>query len=512
MKRLKGIIKKKVSSLPFRYQKYFYLFWHKINNPPKVSFKIRTAPAEISEEIKKIKLVGFLKVYNEEKSGNLERVLKHLKSFCDEIVICDCQSTDGSLDVIKKYTTHILSEQNDFNNELHTKQRMLEYALTLDPDWIVWLDADELFDREGELGGIKKLCDYGNKNGVDGFSFLEINLWKSTAAYRTDEFWGKGWYVRLWKNNGKLHFNTPAGLHHQQYPFGLGRIKKSGIKVVHFGFSSPDLIKNKHEMYKKSGLTGYALDRIIHEDGLATKICSIDLFPLSYFKVTIVALIYKSTGYIDFVYDSFKKYNTSGADFLFVANDATEKVKNYLKDTATPHIIFENTDKEEYYLNRVYRAWNYGGFNAPGDIIVFVNSDMAFSKNWLENLLKNLSMKRVVCSRLVESGKMLSGEYAISRNFGQTYKEFQEEEFEKFAEKIKKPEIRKGGLFMPCAIYKESFVQSGGYPIGNRKEKNGQETSGDHILFYEKLKPMGIDNYTAFDSIVYHVQEGEMDE
>ena len=137
---------------------------------------------------------------------------------------------------------------------------------------------------------------------------------------------------------------------------------------------------------------------------------------------------------------------------------------------------------------------------------------MAFSRNWLENLLKNLNKNRIVCSRLVESGKISSGKYAISKNLGQTYKEFKEEEFEKFAEEIKIPEIRKGGLFMPCAIYKDLFVKSGGYPIGNRKEKNGSETSGDNILFYERLKPMGIQHYTSFDSIVYHIQEGELDE
>lgn len=228
-------------------------------------------------------------------------------------------------------------------------------------------------------------------------------------------------------------------------------------------------------------------------------------------KITVVCLIYQSTGYIDFVWNSFQKY-TAGADFLFVANDATQKVKDYLKNKNLPRLIFENSDKNEHYLNRVYRAWNYGGFNAPGEIIVFVNSDMAFSPDWLPNLLKNLNKNRIVCSRLIESDKLLSGRYAIMKNFGQTYKEFNNEAFQRYAEKIKKPEIRRGGLFMPCAVYKDVFIKSGGYPIGNRKEPDGSETSGDFILFYEKLKPLGVEHYTVFDSIVYHIQEGEMDE
>jgi len=511
LKNFRQFAKKIIFRLPFRYQKIFYLTWDKIKNPPKLNFKISTAYLELSEDAKKLKLVGFLKVYNEVKSGNLERVLRHLEIFCDEIVVCDCQSTDNSLEIIKKYTNHILIEPNDFKNELFVKQKMLDYALKLNPDWIVWLDADEVFDREGELGGIRKLCDYGNKHGIDGFSFQEINLWKSKKFYRVDEFWGKGWYVRLWKNNGKLKFNVLPYLHQQQYPSGLNQIKNSKVKVIHFGFSSPELIKTKHEMYKKFGLSGYPLNRIIDENGIRLKSINIDWFPLSVFKVSVVVLIYKSTKYIDFVWKSFKKH-TKNADFLFIANDATKEVKKYLRIKNLPHLIFENKDKSEHYLNRVYRAWNYGGFNAPGDIIVFVNSDMAFSKNWLENLLKNLNQKSIICSRLIESGKLSSGQYAISKNFGKTHKQFKESEFEKFAEEIKKPEIKKGGLFMPCAIYKDLFVKSGGYPIGNRKEKDGSETSGDYILFYEKLKPMGIQHYTSFDSIVYHIQEGELDE
>ncbi len=228
-------------------------------------------------------------------------------------------------------------------------------------------------------------------------------------------------------------------------------------------------------------------------------------------KVTVVCLVYRSTGYIDFVWNSFNKH-TKNANFIFVANDATDKVKKYLREKNLPHLVFENEDKGEYYLNRVYKAWNYGGMNAPGDIIVFVNSDMAFSDGWLENLTKHLDQNKVICSRLVESGKLLSGRYAIMKNFGKTYKDFDDERFNKFAEKIKKNELRMGGLYMPCAIFKETFIKSGGYPIGNRKEVDGSETSGDYILFYEKLASAGVSHLTSFDSIVYHVQEGEMDE
>lgn len=509
---LKKELKRIINKLPHRIQRKIFLAWFYLKRPIEIFCpSISTKDLILIPGTDKLRLIGFLKIHNEESSGNLERVLNHMKRFCDDIVVCDCQSTDNSVELAKKFTSHILHEPNDFKRELFTKQKMLEYALKLEPDWIVWLDADEVFDREGELNGIRKLCVYGDKNEIDGFSFLEYNLWKNAREYRVDEFWHKAWYLRLWKNNGLLKFNSQTGLHQPQHPNGLNKVKKSDIKVIHYGFASPEAIEQKYQMYKKWGQSDYLLKRFYDENNIRIKPFDIDWFPLSAFKVSVVCLIYKSISYIDFVWNSFHKY-TKDANFLFIANDATDKVKNYLKENNLPHLIFENKYKNEYYLKRVYRAWNFGGFNAPGDIIVFVNSDMAFSKGWLENLLKNLSKQRIVCSRLIESGKMPSGQYGMSKDFGQTYKKYDDKNFQRYVKKISKPEIRQGGLFMPCAIYRNLFIKSGGYPIGNRKTSGGKEISGDRIFFYERLQSMGIKHYTSFDSIVYHIQEGEMDE
>jgi glycosyltransferase involved in cell wall biosynthesis len=503
---MKMHIKKKILGPAFR----------KVVRPIIQEYKIKKIQtgniSNYKNDLENLKLVGFLQIHNESENGNLVRVLNHMKKFCQEIVIYDDGSTDDSVEVASRYTKYIIrGKTNDFANELEHKQQLLDLALSLNPDWIIWLDADEVFDRQAETYGIRALCNYGNANEIDGFSFQEFNLWKSVNNYRTDELWHKLWQVRLWKNNGKLKFLQEKGLHHQIYPLGLDKTCRSDLKVIHYGFSSEEKILQKYEMYKKAGQTGKLLDRLLDENGIRLEPFLRDWFPLSTQKIAIVCLIYKSTGYAKFVLDSFKKY-TKDAEFLFIANDATEKVKSYLRENNINHLIFENEDKNEHYIKRVYRAWNFGGQSAPADIIVFVNSDMAFSSNWLENLVGELNEKRIVTSRLIESGKLPSDKSAISKNFGTTYKEFNDDSFQEFVKQSSQRKIIKGGLFMPCAFYKDMFSKSGGYPIGNRQEKSGKITSGDWIFFYEKLKPMGIEHYTICDSLVYHIQEGEMDE
>lgn len=473
--------------------------------------KINVSSLKSTEE--PVKLIGFVKCFNEGKTGNLERCLNHMSRFCDDIVFCDDSSTDNSLQIAKKYTKNIIVMPDEFKKELYHKQKLLELALSLNPDWIVSLDPDEIFDRQGELDGIRTLCQYGNKHNIDSFSFLYHNLWKDTKNFRIDELWLKNWQTKLWKNTGKLKFDVKEGLHLRQYPLGLKTDRRTDIKLIHYGFATEENVNKKYSNYQSLGQTGWSLERIKDEKTLKLKPFSRDWFPLSTMKISVICLIYKSIGYANFVLNSFKKYTAQydNVKFCFVANDPTNELITHFDNNDIPYKLFRNRDPEEYYLNRVYRAWNFGGFESDSDIIVFINSDMAFSKNWLEKLLKNLRDNRIVTCRLIESGKLRSGKYGIEKNFGQTYSEFDDESFQNFVNKVSKPKIKKGGLFMPCAIYKDSFVNSGGYPIGNRTEKNGNITPGDKILFYEKLFPMGIKHYTVFDSLIYHVQEGEMD-
>ena len=477
--------------------------------------KIKVSSINLKSDEKSIKLVGFVQCFNEGKTGNLERVLNHLSKFCDDIVIYDDGSTDNSYEIASKFSKNIIrSVENNFKKEIGHKQKLLELALSLKPDWIVWLDADEVFDRDGELHAIRNLCKYGESKEIDSFSFQEFNLWKNSSEYRADEEWHKLWRIRLWRNTGELKFDVKEGLHLRQYPLGLKTDRRADIKVIHYGFASEENVNKKYSNYQSLGQSGWSLERIRDEKTLTLKPFSRDWFPLSTLKISVICLIYKSIEYANFVLNSFEKYKPSlnyNLNFCFIANDPTDELLNYFDKNNIRYKLFRNKDLKEHYLNRVYRAWNFGGCESDADIIIFVNSDMAFSQNWLDNLLKNLSENRIVTSRLIESGKLRSGKYGIEKNFGQTYSEFDDESFQKYAASASKSEIKQGGLFMPCAIYKDLFVKSGGYPIGNRIEKNGNVTPGDKILFYEKLLPMGIKHYTVFDSLVYHVQEGEMD-
>lgn len=247
-------------------------------------------------------------------------------------------------------------------------------------------------------------------------------------------------------------------------------------------------------------------------------------------EISIICLIYKSTKLMDAVYNSAIKYTpkllTGEAEFLFVANDPTPVVVSHLIEKKYPFIISKNkqyTEEELFkmgygipeYINRVYKGYNQGILHAKGEKIVLINSDNFFSDNWLENLLKYYDFKRVVTSQLVERRHEKFGVFpaAIEKYFGDCFENYKDEEFNTFANSVKKEGLKEGGAYMPCLLSRDAAVYCGLYPGGNiaGESKKRIIRYGDEC-FYDKLATIGIKHYTALDSIVYHLKEGEREE
>jgi hypothetical protein len=241
-------------------------------------------------------------------------------------------------------------------------------------------------------------------------------------------------------------------------------------------------------------------------------------------NVEIIGMIYKSAKYLELLNSELskelgKEYKNFKITAKIIANDPTPKIIDLLNSpqNLVPFVIYNDKKPDDYYLNRVYRCWNFAGESSNCEIICFVNSDMLFSINWIERLLDNLE-GNIPCSRLVESGKLLSGDFAITKNFGQSVNDLNIDEWQKFVVKNKKSIIKKGGLFMPCLFKKEIFVKAGMYPEGNIYIDGAGTLNGNVLMsgdkyFFELLENnFGLKHVTVFDSLVYHIQEGEKDE
>jgi hypothetical protein len=259
-------------------------------------------------------------------------------------------------------------------------------------------------------------------------------------------------------------------------------------------------------------------------------------------NIEVVTLIYKSKDYLHFIVDQLKsdfcKVEGWDVGVRVVANDATQEILEELKKIDIPYTVFNNPNPNEFYLNRVYRAYNYAVESSEYDNVCLVNSDNAFSENWLKNLLKYHDGVNIPCSRLVESGKMKSGKHAVNcmdsmgYNFGVHPQNFKNEEWVKYSKDISVDKVEPGGLYMPCVLEKSRVIEAGYYPEGNmfihESHENGQTKrrvvagypnnrpvwkAGDDFFFNFVLKKKyNMKHITVFNSLAYHIQEGEKDE
>lgn len=220
-------------------------------------------------------------------------------------------------------------------------------------------------------------------------------------------------------------------------------------------------------------------------------------------EVTLVVLVYRSLKWLDWCMTGVdESENETRYSWLVVANDATDEVRA----DSRIGLEFTNNDPNEFYINRVYRAWNAGVEEAPTQLVVMLNSDMYPADHWLDELVrvKRQHPQTVPTSLLVESGKLPSGMPEHVRNFGMTPEEFDLAGFLAHAGTIKKPGLAEPGrLYMPILVDRQEFLDIGGYPEGNPPG-----TTGDKDLI-RRYAAAGFKHVTALGSIVYHVQTGE---
>lgn len=488
-----------------------------------------------------------LQIHNELQKDNLIRFFEHHSNLVENIIVYDLASTDGSYEYAKLFTPFVFrSGINDFENEMYYKSYLLEYARKIGSEFVLFLDADEILNTNKTM--LNNMCLFLEKENYDAGSFPQMNFWRSNSHIRLDSKYGNARFVRLWKLTSKVKFkNTTKGLHQKHYPNGLKRIYPFDIEVLHYGFSNEKNLSFKFLNYRKHGQSGENLTRIIDEKSLKLLEVPSFKFPsklipnsekpiaksfnqsLDYinsyreeFKkpsYSIICLIYKSPEWAEFVFKQIHKYtDMRDSEFFFVANNANDVVINYLKINHIPFIEHINPPVEnEWYINNVYRAYNLGAKHAKGKNLIFINSDMAFSPSWMNNLIKFHS-NNIVSSRLIESGRLKSGIYGIEKSFGLTVSSYKEKAFLRYSRKIKSASSKPNGLFMPLLISKSDFIKVGGYPEGNLygpidnnkiAKKYEQNTPGDKVLI-SRLADAGINHVTSFDSIVYHFQNGEM--
>jgi len=242
-----------------------------------------------------MKIIGFAQLRNELEKGNLENWFNCMSPICDYIYIFDQNSTDGSLEYYKKFPNAVVIESptNRFKEEMICKNDLLQKIIKEQPDtdWIFWMDGDTLLDGrllKNNGDEFRRLCESLNSSPFEGYTMGHKNLWRSDIHERIDDSYdsldNSGVHA-LWKFRKNLYFEIKSGLHIRAHPTNLNNFGKLDYRLIHRGFSTDYQIITRYELYKSTGQSGWALERLLNENGLNVREIDRAMLP-EWFQVT----------------------------------------------------------------------------------------------------------------------------------------------------------------------------------------------------------------------------------
>ncbi|MEC0371483.1 glycosyltransferase [Paenibacillus chibensis] len=199
------------------------------------------------------RLTAVMQVRNEEE-GMLEEVLEDLSRYVDEIAIVDDASTDETVALCRKYpkVKHLMTlPQSHFDREWLLRKQLWELACSTDPDWILAVDADEIYEDKAKAH-MRELMD---QDQFDWVGFRLFDLWGDRTHYREDEHWQihrRHTRTLVRYIPGYHYFYPPMDHHVPRLPLSYAALPGflAELRVKHYGWAvSREKLNEKYARY-----------------------------------------------------------------------------------------------------------------------------------------------------------------------------------------------------------------------------------------------------------------------
>ncbi len=205
---------------------------------------------------KKQKLV-FSMIMKNEAGRKLRECLEEINHYADLAVIIDDASTDNSIAIAQEILGDklilIRNRESKFSNEIVLRKQQWEETIKTNPDWILNIDADQIFETKMR-DEIYRLI---NQDEIDVWCFRLYDFWDETH-YRDDQMWCahntyRSFLIRYKKDFNYTWKETPQHCGHfpQSIYFGGLRIGYSLMRLKHYGWAKEEDRIAKYYRYMK---------------------------------------------------------------------------------------------------------------------------------------------------------------------------------------------------------------------------------------------------------------------
>lgn len=201
---------------------------------------------------KKPKLTLSMIVKNEE-NRYLKQVLESAVKYIDEAVIIDDNSEDNTIKICEEIlcsipTLIIKNKKTLFHQEALLRKLQWDETIKTNPEWILFLDADEIFEEDFE-NVVTELLQSDNYL----FSFRLYDFWDMNH-YREDSIWCAHKVYRPFLLKYCIDFEyefSESNQHCGRMPKNVFRLKNalSEYRVKHYGWAKEEDRMKKYNRY-----------------------------------------------------------------------------------------------------------------------------------------------------------------------------------------------------------------------------------------------------------------------
>lgn len=194
-----------------------------------------------------MKLVAILRVKDE--ILIIRECLTKLSELADEIIILDNGSTDGTLECFPEFPKIIKILKTEGYHDGRDRCWLLEEAKKRNPDWILLIDGDEVFENLFTRQVVEKYM----QSRYNQISFKLCHFWLGKTHCRIDGpffAYSMGVQRSMWRNLAGTYFSSKK-MHPGNIRGITGKTLISPYRVKHYGYLNKEKMVKKYQTYLK---------------------------------------------------------------------------------------------------------------------------------------------------------------------------------------------------------------------------------------------------------------------
>ena len=203
---------------------------------------------------RRVRLLALTAVRDE--AANLPGMLENVEPHVDGIVALDDGSTDGTADLLAGHPKVVELIRNPPGRAEWDERGNIRAVVTAagrhDPEWVLWIDADERVERDFRRRA-EQVIARGRPFGHGAYNLRLRDLWDTPATYRADGIWGRKLAPRLWRHRADHVFDERAlhGIKVPQQVWSGGRIPTADLELYHLRMIRPEDREARRRRYEE---------------------------------------------------------------------------------------------------------------------------------------------------------------------------------------------------------------------------------------------------------------------